>query len=423
MANRSRLSSTLKLLVIISIIPSYLFSQEITDTIYFNKRWQICEKPIAAYYRIGMLVIDSFWYYKGNIKDYTVEGQLVMEGNYSKDGYKNGLFNFYYPNGNLKVSGNYNLGRPAGAWRWNYPNDSLKAVIMFRGDEQEFGFLDYREENGQIKMQYGTGDFEWVTGSKTTNLSGYKVKGSFKDGLRYGTWKYLGFDRNDEESLMFSEKYDREGHFKKVADISSNSWRNTNSSYNDYCFSPWQISVTEHMAYDDCFRKTGDSLADMALIQFLVNGRSPEIVMKDKKFENAMLNVMHYLEGNSTKLEYQIKEIDGKIEFRIGDNAYPEDITVSGAGISDKEKEFLIFIMNKFHNIDMPGTESMAMEGFHTINFFSINMKEFMPERLKDQVNNELFFTTISKEKFLALLKADKRKIKRYIRGAYSYYW
>jgi len=398
-------------------------AQEITDTIYFGKEWQICEKPLSAYYRLGTLVIDSMWFYKGNVKDYTIEGQLVMEGNYNNDGYKDGLFNFYYPDGKLKLSGKYKVGKPAGEWRWNYPNDSLKAVVMFKGDEQDFQFVEYREKDGKIKMQNGTGDFEFMSGSKRTGLEGFRIKGNFKDGLRHGTWKFFNVDRDNNESLVFMEKYKDDGQFKKAISLSTFAMKSTAGRFEGYNFSPGQMLVTERMTYDALFRKNGDSLAEMALTQFLVNKRSPSIIMKNKKFENAMLYVLHYLERYSPRLEYQSKEINGKIEFRIGDNAFPEDISVSGTGISDKERELLVFIMNKFHNIDMPGTESMAMEGFHTINFFSINMKEFMPASLRDQVNNDLFFTTISKEKFVALLRADKRKIKRYIRGFYNYYW
>ena len=59
-------STTIGLSLIIVInLPVKAKAQKITDTIFYNGAWQICEKPLAKYYRIGTLVIDSFWYYTG----------------------------------------------------------------------------------------------------------------------------------------------------------------------------------------------------------------------------------------------------------------------------------------------------------------------------------------------------------------------
>jgi len=93
--------------VVLFITHGIANAQKITDTIFYNRAWQICEKPIASYYRIGTLAIDSFWFYTGKVKDFDINGQLLMEGEYNNKGDKDGLFRFYYPDGKLMISGKY----------------------------------------------------------------------------------------------------------------------------------------------------------------------------------------------------------------------------------------------------------------------------------------------------------------------------
>jgi len=50
-------------------------------------------------------------------------------------------------------------------------------------------------------------------------------------------------------------------------------------------------------------------------------------------------------------------------------------------------------------------------------------MKEYMPAAIRDKVGTDIFFSTMQKEKFLALLKENKKKIKKYVREEYQYYW
>ncbi len=223
--------------------------------------------------------------------------------------------------------------------------------------------------------------------------------------------------------LLFKEKYADDGQYKKTILSVSYFGQQPISSYADYNFEPVKIYITEHMAYDDFFRKGGDSTSDLALKKYLLNRKAAEIIVKDSTFEKALLFVIHTLENNRNRLEYQQKEIDGRIEFKIGDKGYPEDITITGKGITDKEKEFIIFLLSKFHNIEMPGSGSVAIEGYHTIYLYSVNLKEFMPASMKELVNNDLFFSTLTKDMFMSLMRASKKKLKKYIREEYSFYW
>ncbi|MEO6720717.1 MAG: hypothetical protein ABIN67_10125 [Ferruginibacter sp.] len=410
-------------------LPATIFAQKITDTIFYNSNWQICEKSIAANYRIGTLAIDSFWFYTGKVTDYSITDTLLMEGQYTEYGFKTGLFKFYFPDGKLKMIGRYENDKMRGPWQWYYDNGSIRAIINLDGDEKDFKFVQFTTREGKNTLQNGTGDFEWFTGSKKITRPGKKVIGKFLNGKRSGIWRYYQLSNGPDDLLIFREKYDDDGIYKKTI-LSGDYYKsgnftaqNPHSIYTDYNFEPSKIFVTERMGYDDFFRKDDDSTSALALKKYLINRKAAEIIVKDSTFEKALLFVIHTLENNKSRLGYQKKEIDGSIEFKIGDKGYPEDITVAGKGITDKEKEFIIFLLSKFHNIEMPGSESVAIEGYHTIYLYSVNLKEFMPASIKDLVTNDLFFSTLTKDMFMSLMRASKKKLKKYIREQYSFYW
>lgn len=396
-------------------------AQKITDTIFYNRTWQICEKPIAHYYRIGTLAVDSsVWFYTGEFRDFALNGQLVAEGEYNDKGQRNGLFRFYYPDGKLMVSGKFWQSFMIGDWQWYYSNDSLKAIVNFDGVAGDFKFIKYKFPDGKITLDNGVGDFEWYTDLYNTRLPGFKVYGSFAAGKRSGSWRYYTV-KNGAESFQFAEKYDKDGKFKK-ASLSADYKGKPTDRYAGYIFIPPTLWITENIFYDNFFNR-GDSAGYVAVLNYLLNRKSSEIIVKNKKVENALLQIIHSLEHNRGRLEYQQKEIDGKIEFKIGEKGYPEDLTVTGNGITEKEKEFIIFLVSKFSQLEMQSIESVAIETYYTINLYSINMKEFVPAAVRDQVNNELFFTTLPKENFLILLKSIKKKMKKYIREEIQFYW
>jgi hypothetical protein len=77
-----------KLIILLPCLLAWAISsaQIITDTIFFNSAWQICEQPMASYYRIGTLHTDSNWHYSGDFKDYNLDNQLLFEGHYDSSG-------------------------------------------------------------------------------------------------------------------------------------------------------------------------------------------------------------------------------------------------------------------------------------------------------------------------------------------------
>jgi hypothetical protein len=408
-------------LILLFSTHSIVNAQKITDTIFYNKLWWICEKPVAAYYRIGTLSVDSAWFYTGKFKDFTIKGQLVAEGEYNEKGQKDGLFRFYFPAGRLMASGKFWQDYMIGNWQWYYDNDSTMAIINFDGPTNDFKFVRYRSRNGKTVLENGSGDFEWYPELYNIELPVLKVYGSFSSGKRSGSWRYY-IVKPGGEFLHFTEKYDDDGKFKKATKSATYRGDVPKDRYLRYRFIPSQVDITEAMFFDNFF-SAGDSSGRVAVLNYLLNRKSSEIIVKNKDIENALSYIIRTLEHNRGSVEHQQKEVDAKMEFKIGEKGYPEDLTITGTGITDKEKEYLTFLVSKFSKIEMPGTESVVIERYYRINLFSVNMKEYVPAFIRSQVNNELFFTTLPKENFLLLLKTLKKGLKKFIREEVQFYW
>ena len=320
------------------------------------------------------------------------------------------------------LSGKFWQGLMLGDWEWWYSNDSLKAIINFDGPSDDFVVTKFKLPDGKLMLNNGTGDFEWYTDQYNTGITVLKVYGSFEERKRAGNWKFFNI-YNGEEFLRFTEKYDKEGNFKK-ATISSNYFEPPKNRFIDYIFIPPKLWITERMLYDNYFNRGDvDSSGYVAVLNYLLNRKASEIIAKDYNVEKALLEIIHSLEQSRRRLEYQTKEIDGKIAFKLGEKGVPEDITITGRGITDKEKEFIHFLVSKFSRLEMESINSVSIKTHYTINLYSVNMKEFVPASVRDEVNNELFFSTLPKEKFLILLNSMKKKLKRNIREKIQFYW
>lgn len=128
------------------------------ETIYYKdgyNGWQPCSKDEAKYYRIINYVDGKI---NGTVKDYFISGALQMEGTfpgyYAKDGLGNGLFTWYYENGQKSVEVNYTDGKPNGHYLAWYANGSKKEEVNYlNGNKNGCDFL--WDENGNPQTSPG----------------------------------------------------------------------------------------------------------------------------------------------------------------------------------------------------------------------------------------------------------------------------
>jgi len=392
--------------------------QKITDTIFYNSKWEICEQPIADYYRIGTLAIDSFWFFTGNIKDYTTDNVLVMNGNYSIDGYKNGYFEFYYPNGKPMLKGYYKNDKMIGLWDFYYDNGNPKATIYLPENNNDFIFLKFTDNKGKVLLENGSGDFHWrqneLEPAQELSFYDYQLFGTFKDSLRDDTWKYYIGEEVNINWLRYKEFY-KKGALEKTKWV-GNSSQKVESSNVVFNFQPLKINTTERIAYDeflskrDSFGRKGDD----NFMNYLINGESPGISLQEKEFSKSLQSIINTLDNYRYKIDYENKDIQGEVEFKIAGKGTPEDVTVKG-NISNKEQAFIKYIMSKFKGIEMPLIDSnIAVEGYHKFYFFTFNPRPLMPADMGSYLpKKDFIFFPVPKDKFLVFAKDLKKDIRK----------
>ena len=64
----------------------------------------------------------------------------------------------------------------------------------------------------------------------------------------------------------------------------------------------------------------------------------------------------------------------------------------------------------------MPGTKTIAIEGYHAIYVYDIDVSGYYPEGLRGGVDKELFFSPDTKKKMQAMLDANRKNFKKYFR-------
>jgi len=124
---------------------------------------------------------------EGPWKEYYEDGTLRSTGVYDK-GVKVGEWKFYYSNGKLEQKGKFNKkGKPDGTWTWYFEDGTLQREQAFVAGLEDGEYIE-NDESGKliVKGQYveGLEEGEWIY-----DFGQYKETGSYRGGVRNGTWK------------------------------------------------------------------------------------------------------------------------------------------------------------------------------------------------------------------------------------------
>ena len=128
---------------------SLIYSQT-GDTIYFNKSWKVCAKEKAKFFR---LVTQENGIYQ--IKDYYMTGIIQMQASAIslEPEVLDGPCVYYYADGTVKSSGNYQKGRYFGTWSSFHPNGRLKSKGVMN-DGNPIGVWNFYDLKGEFEDKY-----------------------------------------------------------------------------------------------------------------------------------------------------------------------------------------------------------------------------------------------------------------------------
>jgi antitoxin component YwqK of YwqJK toxin-antitoxin module len=143
-------------------------------------------------YKNGVLlskgVIDEEGLYQGMWEFYYLNGNIRSKGEY-KDGNKFGKWKYYFTSGKLEQEGAYDQnGKFSGEWKWYYENGNLLRREEYRRGIEDGNFEEYTS-SGEIitKGEYFDGEKE---GSWLYQLNDHKESGEYRYGQRNGEWVF-----------------------------------------------------------------------------------------------------------------------------------------------------------------------------------------------------------------------------------------
>jgi antitoxin component YwqK of YwqJK toxin-antitoxin module len=150
-------------------------------------------------------------YPDSSFKSFYPNGKLKLSGQY-KNKVKEGLWQMYFENGNMKWAGYYQHDKPSGIWQHYHENGLISSNGAMEAGRQT-GIWQYFYENGALKntgllkngLKYGEWIYYHEDGSKKAQATFYndsgiyqefypngniKAKGEIVAGLSNGLWKY-----------------------------------------------------------------------------------------------------------------------------------------------------------------------------------------------------------------------------------------
>lgn len=143
-----------------------------TAVTYYDKNWEVCAANRAVFF--GKRYQDANKI--SHSDDYYISGKIQMTGTYLKKNYKkkNGVFTWYYENGQTEYAGNYVKDKRVGEWIWWSDSGQVEKKLIYNDKGLLHGAATFWFDNGQL------------------NCEGYYVDGKFD-----GVWKY--YHQNGQE--------------------------------------------------------------------------------------------------------------------------------------------------------------------------------------------------------------------------------
>jgi antitoxin component YwqK of YwqJK toxin-antitoxin module len=113
-------------------------------------------------------------------------GSVKAKGKYLNN-LESGKWNYYTPVGKIEQTGSYKAGKYDGLWTWYYKEDSVKREEEYFNGKEEGEYVEYDEKGNTVaqgKYYDGEREGEWLY-----KVNDFLEKGSYIGGLRDGKWQ------------------------------------------------------------------------------------------------------------------------------------------------------------------------------------------------------------------------------------------
>ncbi len=167
------------------------FEREAGDMIrlFYDDRYFLVDKycEFKAIERVGRYDFQQR-VFTGEFTDLDNAGRVILEGRYV-DGRKDGDFNAYHPNGQLKWQASYIRGTVQGPLNFFYPDGKPLLELVFSGEDARI--LNFWDRRGRQRVTDGHGRYAFSILADGYNEFGYiryNRKGKVVDGYPHGNW-------------------------------------------------------------------------------------------------------------------------------------------------------------------------------------------------------------------------------------------
>lgn len=375
----------------------------------YNRKWEICDTPIAHYYRVGQISRHEKFIFTGEVKDYYQDGHLEMQGSYDSLGLKQGIFTYYYPNGKVERRGAYENDQMRGLWNY-YGEDGKRFMAISCDSDREFTPVLYINKDGDTTLKNGHGQFTIPVSDHPSvfwNTGLIKIKflqGECVNGKKEGTWKLYGDqgnytkDRIHNTNLAFAETFEngklkfaksyamsdygeKEGSGRKSVSIYARKHINIESFAGD--FSIYDGSGNRDDAY-----------------QFVFMNSKPSIVANSKSYANNMETYVRSIiaavalnQDQSTDL---VREGFSKDYYILGNGIVWLEPNQQAPASADLDISFKVTADGELRNIEIKGDSSTELQS--TIQYYLSLINKLKPQaegstsevKLHLKIQNEL---------------------------------
>lgn len=367
-----------------TLTPGVVHAQDITDTLFYDARWQLCERTPATYYRIGTMRIDSLARYIGPATDYFMNGQPEMKVTYSQLGDLNGDAVFYYANGNIRMKGQFTVGKMTGEWSFYNEDGTLRAAMLCK-DDKDFTPIYLTNKKGKVILKDGNSKFRLETKDFTDFMApaGYEISGEVSRGQKDGIWEYSTetfslFNRGRSRKTIISEQYVRGRFIRALTDPDNpaSERRILNRPFSKITLYPPKLLTLDMLRSDIIFAPDKDGRYQLRA--FLV-ARRPPVIEETPRSPDMNFSLFIRVIGNAllkrpelaTRAKFNPGKIfpgysfemirmitssdkslryDANIRFTITPDGRVGDLGINGK-IDDRSKELISYYLSKIRNL------------------------------------------------------------------------